>query len=301
MAITAATLTSGFSGALNPDQSAPIFDRAARMSAVQRLARQVPLGIGGNAIPVTTGRLSAGWVSEGAAKPASAGTMSIKTMSPKKLAVIAVVSAEVVRANPGGYMDAIRDQIAEAFASAFDSAALFGTSTPFTTYINQTSSAVEIGTTTAANGGVFGDLNSALSMLVNAGKELNGWALDVRAEPLLNGAVDTTGRPIFLEAPYAENVGGNIREGRLLGRRATIAYNVYNATGVVVGFGGDWTQVAWGTVGGINYDVSTESAVTINGALVSLFENNLVAVRAEAEYGFLVNDTASFVRLTNAT
>jgi hypothetical protein len=46
--------------------------------------------------------------------------------------------------------------------------------------------------------------------------------------------------------------------------------------------------------------VSTEAAVTINGALVSLFENNLVAILAEAEYGFLVNDPSSFVKFTNA-
>ena len=39
--------------------------------------------------------------------------------------------------------------------------------------------------------------------------------------------------------------------------------------------------------------------MTINGSLVSLFEHNLVAVLAEAEYGFLVNDTAAFVELTN--
>lgn len=300
MAITAATLTSGFSGALTPEQSTAIFDRAARLSIVQRLARQVPLGIGGTAVPVTTGRLAAGWVSEGAAKPASAGTMTIKTMSPKKLAVIAVVSAEVVRANPGNYMNAIREQVAEAFATAFDAAALHGTSTPFTTYVAQTTKTVELGTATAANGGVYADLNSGLALLVNDGKELNGFAFDVRAEPVLNAAVDTSGRPLFLEAPYVEG-SGPIRSGRLMGRDALIGYGVYGATGTVVGFGGDWSQAAWGTVGGITYDISTESAVTINGALVSLFENNLVAVRAEAEYGWLVNDTAAFVEYTNAT
>jgi hypothetical protein len=47
--------------------------------------------------------------------------------------------------------------------------------------------------------------------------------------------------------------------------------------------------------------VSTEATVTINGELVSLFENNLVAILAEAEYGWLVNDTAAFVEYTNAT
>ena len=105
---------------------------------MQRLARQIPLGINGQSIPVVTGNLTAGWVAEGAQKPASAGTMALKTMDPKKLAVIAVVSAEVVRANPGDYMNFIRDDVARAFAVAFDAAALHGTSTPFSTYVDQT-------------------------------------------------------------------------------------------------------------------------------------------------------------------
>jgi hypothetical protein len=62
--------------------------------------------------------------------------MALKTMDPKKLAAIAVVSAEVVRANPGGYMDVLRPQIAEAFAVAFDAAALHGTSSPFSTNLD---------------------------------------------------------------------------------------------------------------------------------------------------------------------
>lgn len=68
----------------------------------------------------------------------------------------------------------------------------------------------------------------------------------------------------------------------------------------VLGFAGDFTKGAWGAVGGINYRVSTEATVTINGSLVSLFENNLVAVLAEAEYGFVMADTEAFVRLENA-
>jgi HK97 family phage major capsid protein len=96
----------------------------------------VPLGFSGKSIPVVTGKVTAGWVAEGAQKPASSGSMALKTMDPKKLAAIAVVSAEVVRANPGGYMDVLRPQIAEAFAIAFDAAALHGTSSPFSTNID---------------------------------------------------------------------------------------------------------------------------------------------------------------------
>jgi HK97 family phage major capsid protein len=225
--------------------------------------------------------------------------MALKNMDPKKLAVIAVVSAEVVRANPGNYMNVVRNQVGDAFASAFDAAALHGTGTPFSTYVAQTTKSVEIGTATAANGGIFADINSGLSLLVNDGKRLSGFAFDDRAEPLLNAAVDTTGRPIFIDSPLVDNAAP-VREGRLLGRRTFLGEGVYNATGTVLGFGGDWSQAAWGVVGGISYKVSTEATVTINGSLVSLFENNLVAILAEAEYGWLVNDTAAFVEYTNA-
>jgi HK97 family phage major capsid protein len=310
MAVTAATKTTDFSGFLPAEVAAPIFEKAYKTSVVQQLAQKVPLGPNGITVPVVTGRMSASWVAEGAQKPANNGTMSLKTMSPKKLATIAIVSAEVVRANPGSYMNLIRDQIAEAFAMAFDSAVLHGTNTPFAAYLDQTTKGVELGGATQANGSVYGDLVSALRLLVADQKRLTGWALDDVVEPTLLASTDTTGRPIFIDTPPTDTVdlagpisaNPTVRTGRLMGRPSAMSPTVAttNLT-TVVGFGGDWTQVAWGQIGGISYDVSTEASVTINGTLTSLFENNLVAVRAETEFGFLVNDVNAFVRLTNAT
>ena len=300
MAITAATKTSDFSGFLTREQSEAIFEKAAQQSVVQQLARRVPLGINGQSIPVVTGKMSAGWVAEGAQKPASSGSIALKTMDPKKLAAIAVVSAEVVRANPGGYMDLLRPQIAEAFAVAFDAAALHGTASPFTTNLDTGSSTQEFTGTAPAFTSVYDDLNAGLSTLINAGKYPDGWAWDRRMEPVFNSAKDTAGMPIFNDRMLTEKVGP-IRQGRLLGYDAFIGNGVYAATPKIYGYLGDWSQVAWGAVGGISYKVSTEASVTINDTLVSLFENNLVAILAEAEYGFLVNDPASFIKFTNAS
>lgn len=297
MAVTAATVTTDFAGFLNADQSAPIFDAAMRTSVVQMLARQVPLGMNGQEIPITATKPVAGWVSEAGQKPATKGTMALKTMTPKKLAAIAIVSAEVVRANPGNYVNLLRPQLAEAFALAFDAAALHGVSTPFTTWIDQTTKTVELGTAAAAAGSVYADLNSGLSQLVNDGKRLTGFAFDATAEPLFNAAVDTTGRPLFVDSPTVETAAV-VQAGRVLGRPAFIGEGV--KAGTTIGYGGDWTQAAWGVVGGITYDVSTQATVTINGELTSLWEHNLLAVRAEAEYGWLVNDVAAFVEYTNA-
>ena len=308
MAITAATKTSDFSGFLNPDQSGPIFESARRQSVVQQLARQVPLGMNGVEIPVVTGKIEAGWVAEAGQKPASKGSMALKTIAPKKIAAIAVVSAEVVRANPGGYMNEIRPQIGEAFAAAFDSAALHGTNSPFGAGNNLEAStkAVELGTAAASAGGLHTDITNGLRLLVNDKKRLTGFAFDETVEPTFLLSVDSQGRPIYVESPL-EDTAPAARQGRLIGRPAFMGQGVSEAvpgtpsTAYTVGYGGDWSQAAWGVVGGISYRVSTEATVTINGTLTSLFENNLVAILAEAEYGWLVNDAQAFVKYTETT
>lgn len=311
MAITAATKTSDFSGFLPAEISGPIFERAAQISAFQQLIPQVALGPNGVSVPVVTGRMSAGWVSEAAAKPASKGALTLKTMTPAKLAAIAVVSAEVVRANPGGYMNLIRPQIAEAFAIAFDYAVAHDAGPdgtvgggPFSTYLNQTTKAVELGTSAQSAGGTYDDLVDAIELLVtdedatNRKYRLTGWAFSPRTEPIFLHSTDTTGRPLWVDMPSTSDFFvGQAREGRLFGRPAFVGDGVdYFST---VGWAGDWSQAAWGVVGGISYDVSTEATVTINGSLTSLWENNLVAIRAEAEYGFLMNDADAFVEITD--
>lgn len=300
MAITAATTMSGFSGFLNPEMSAPIFDQARKQSVVQQLARQIPLGISGQSIPYSATKPVAGWVAEAGTKPATSGSMALETMTPKKLSAIIVMSAEVARANPGNFAQVVRDDLAEAFAIAFDAATLHGTSTPFAHYVDETTKTVELGTATQANGSVYADLNAGLKLLVDDSKRATAFAFDVRAEPVLNAATDTTGRPLFVDSPLTET-NPAVRPGRVLGRTALIGETVYGAGDSTVGYLGDWTKCAWGVVGGITYKVSDTAPVTINGSLVSAFEKNLIAVLAEAEYGFVCHDTAAFVQYTNAS
>ena len=145
------------------------------------------------------------------------------------------------------------------------------------------------------------DVSEPLIVTDASGRRYNltGWALDSVLEPALWGAVDTTGRPIYVDLP-SDATSNTIGNGRLLGRPSFMGEGVatINQT-AVVGYGGDFSQGAWGVVGGINFSISNQATVTINGSLTSLWEHNLVAIRAEAEYGFLVNDVDAFTKLTN--
>ena len=53
----------------------------------------------------------------------------------------------------------------------------------------------------------------------------------------------------------------------------------------------------FGTVEGVRVTYSEDTAVTIGGELVSLFEHNMFAVRAEIEVGFRA-DVSVFNKLT---
>lgn len=300
MAITAPTKLSDFEGFLDEEESAPIFNDAVRQSVFQQLFRRVPLGINGNKIPVVTTKPVANWVGEGATKPATSIGLGLEHIAPKKLAAIAVMSAEVVRANPGNVTSELRNQLAGAFATAFDYAVAYdlggdGTgSGPFDDALVDTTKSVTIGTASQEEGGIHADLVAGLSLLVNDGKKLRGFALDDVVEPYLWGAVDKNGRPIYVDLPTDSTSDAIARPGRLLNRPSFMGEGV--AHDGVVAFGGDFTKGAWGVIGGISYRVSTEATVTINGSLTSLWENNLVAVLAEAEYGFVLADPDAFVK-----
>lgn len=300
MAQNAATKTSDFSGFIKPELSQAYFNEARKASVVQQLARKVTLGPSGIEIPIVTSKPTASWVAEAGQKPTTSGSLALKTMKPHKLAAITVVSAEVVRANPGNYMEIFKADVAEAFARAFDAAALYGTDSPFGAQqsLSDTTKSVELGTAEASKGGIFADVNSALSLLVKDKKKLTGFAFDSQAEPLFNSSVDLNGRPLFVDSPTIDTAA-TITAGRLISRPAFIGDGVAKDT--TIGFGGDFSKALWGVVGGITYDISTQATVTLDGRLTSLWENNLVAIRAEAEYGWYLHDKDAFVKFTDAS
>lgn len=300
MAITAAKKLSDFNGFIKPELAGPIFDEAAKGSAAMSLIRKVPLGASGQAFPIVTSKPTANWTAEGAQKHTTEAGLGLVKMEPKKLTAIAVASQEVIRANPGGYSETLAGLLADAFARAFDLAVFHnkggdgnGTS-PFETTLAATTKSVTLGAAAGAN--TYDDLVKAMSLNLQGTpkKQVTGFAFDTGFEIDLLSAKDTAGRPLFAEAAYTGAVPA-LRSGSVLGRTTYMHENV--GLDKTVGFAGDWTKAAWGTVGGITMDISTEATVTIGGQLVSLYENNLVAVRAEAEYGFALADKDAFVKI----
>jgi HK97 family phage major capsid protein len=285
-----------FAGYLDPVQAQDYFAEAEKTSIVQRFARKIPMGPTGVKIPHWTGDVQAQWVGESEMKPITKGALSSQSVQPYKIATIFTASAEVVRANPANYLGTMRTKVATAIAMAFDAAVLHGTNAPsaFAHCLADTTKVQYLSGSNAYDAFAV----EGLGQLVSAGKKWRSTLLDDTVEPLLNGAKDLNGRPLFLESPFSDQVS-LVREGRIVGRPTVISDHV--ADGNVVGFIGDFDQVVWGQVGGLSFSVSDQATLNFGTPsapeLISLWQHNLVAVLVEAEYGLLVNDPESFVKL----
>lgn len=284
--------------ALPSDISSEILQKVQNESAVMRLAHKIDLPGRGVTIPVITGDPTAAWVAETAAKPVSNGTPATKLMSAYKIAVIETFSKEFVRDIPALY-DALVQRLPLALAGVFDNTVVGTTNKPgnnFDNFANCT--AVSI---LNANNGTYLGLATADANIANQGGVMNGLAFGAAGRALLLTAVDTTNRPLFL-ASAAEGV-----VDKVLGVPTYFNKNIYKAgasgspgTPAIVGIAGDWTQAMYGTVAGVEISVSdTATLVDGNNNTINLWQQNMIAVRAEIEVGFRA-DTACFNLLTGA-
>ena len=146
-------------------------------------------------------------------------------------------------------------------------------------------------------------LNDALMDLVNkklvAPDEAYSKAVDKPGfEGLLLSQVATDGRPLFI--PDATTSG---RVGSIFGRPvySTNAALVKSTTvGDDTAVAGDFANSAiYGTVEGVQIDVSDQATVNDGGTQVNLWQRNMFAVRAEIEVGFITRNVNHFVRITD--
>ncbi len=291
--------------ALPSDISSEILQKTQEESAIMRLARQIALPGRGVTIPVITGDPTAAWVAETGVKPVSNGTPGTKLMQAFKIAVIETFSAEFVRDIPALY-DALVQRLPAALAGVFDSTVIGATQAPsqsnFDTFAGCTAQSI-----LNANNGTYLGLVAADADIAAHGGVMNGLALGAQARALLLTATDTTNRPLFLasanDGTVDKIIGVSTYFNKHLYKAGTAAVGQTAGTPAIVGVAGDWTQAMYGTVNGVEISVNDSASLIVgsgnDATTINLWQQNMVAVRAEIEVGFRA-DTSCFNLLTGA-
>ena len=287
---------------LPTDVSSEILAKTLESSAIMRLARRISLPGRGLTIPVIASDPTAAWVAETDEKPVSNPSLSTKLMTPYKIAVIVPFSKEFLRDMRMLYDELVR-RMPYALGLTFDKTAIGATNAPgdnFDSFASCTAQSL-IATSDAS---LYDGLVAAVTDVAEHDGALNGWALSPTAEGLLLGAVDSVGRPLFLTSPAVGDVpkllGAPTYTSKGLTKPGTAGSD---GTPAVIGVAGDWTKAMFGTVEGVQVDVSDQASVTVGTGtsqeIINLWQRNMVAVRAEIEVGFRA-DTSVFNLLTGA-
>lgn len=286
--------------ALPTEVSSEILQKTQEASAIMQLARRITLPGRGLTIPMITGDPTAEWVAETGVKPVSNPQVNKKDMQAYKIAVIETFSQEFTRDMRALY-DALIARIPGALSKCFDATVMGVITKPGQNFDNFAScTAQSINGTNTYAGLVAADADISAHDGI-----LNGFALAPQAKSILLSALDGNDRPLFINS---------VAEGAIpmiLGVHTYFNKGIYKAgasgspgTPAVVGVAGDWTQAMYGTVEGVKVDITDNATVTVgSGATattINLWQQNMVAVRAEVEIGFRA-DTTVFNLLTGAT
>lgn len=282
--------STGVSDLLPKDISSEIWAKTVEQSIIMQASRSVALPGSGITIPMITGDAEADWVAETEEKPVSDATISSKSMTPYKLAVIETFSTEFRRDLPALYAELAR-RLPSALGRKFDATVVSGTApgTGFDVLSDATAKTVDATNTVE-------DLAAVLQAIAVANGDLSDWLISPQLEGLVRLAKDPgTGSYAFLQNAATDN--GAI--GSLFGRPVLKSNSVYEAgTPATLGIAGDFKNSAiYGTVEGISVDISDSATVNKGGTQINLWQRNMFAVRAEIEVGFVVRDKAHFVKL----
>lgn len=293
MALTSTSNVTSTSQFVPEEIAAGILKDVRHSSCVMQLARQVPQ----RTLTRTYNRRVSGpsgyWVDDLERKTADRATWDQLTMDAHELAVIVPVKERDFIGNPLDVWGEIREDIVEAFAIAFDSAALFGTNTPYDTDIVTT-----IGSNYITEGDgedLADDINLTMGLVESANRAPNGLVSLMSLKARLRGLRSEDGTPIFQPAMTQDSMN------QVYGLNNTWYKDSASWGANITGILGDWSTVHYSIVQGISYKLLTEATLTTvtdgSGNPLSLAELDMVALRATLFCGFLPTRTDALAML----
>lgn len=236
--------------------------------------RNVPFNV---KIPLQTGASTVQWVGEGKTKPLTSPTFDSATLSWSKVAGIVLMSDELIRFSSPSADLLVRDDLVKGVASFLDSQFLDKTKTETTdspaSVLNDLTAVASTGTTSAA---LQADLMSAIKQLTSANIGLDGcyWIMsETRAADigLMRDALGNT---------YFNGMSFGAGQKSLLGLPVITSESVTDKIILIKP-----SEILLADDGGVDFAYSSEATINtgtdVAPVWVNLFQNNLVALRAE--------------------
>lgn len=258
--------------------------------------RRVPFNI---SMPTQTAGSSAQWVGEAQSKPVSSLAFATVTMRPTKVANIVVLTDELVRFSNPAAEGIVRSDMASSMAQFIDEQF---TNPTITAVTNVSPASITNGAPTSAASGstanaVRADLKTVIASFSSADIPFNGVVALMTANQAASLALMTNA------LGQAEFSGINNDGGTLLGINIIVSDSVRSGDIIFL----KPSEILLADDGNVTLSVSREASLQLDSApsepptnMVSLWQQNLVGLRAERYINWLRRRTQSVYVLTGS-
>lgn len=264
------------------EQATEIMKDIARGSSILRLSKVSNMQSDTKKIPVMTEGAGAYWVGEGERIKTTKAGWIYPELKAKKLAVIIPVTKEKLKDTTIDVFSELKESIAEAFYKAIDSAAIFGTNSPFASNImkcvENSGNKIEIET----NATLDLDVSDAMATVEEDGYDVNGFIGRIGVKNSLRKLRDGNGNQLFVDG-----VNGKEFYSLPIEFSRNGAWDKTKAELI----GADWDKSLVGIRDSLEYEILKEA--TLEGTLdedgkpISLAEQDLIGIKATMRLAYL--------------
>lgn len=297
--------TAAAGGYLVRDAFGPTLQLAvARESAVFDLAQKQYINTNKERFPVYSGRPTAAFVAEAAAKGVSGAEFTELAVNIKKIATIVMYTDELLEDAAVDPTNLVNADVAAAFADLYDAHALARQSTgvlssSFDAGLTSTTQTVELGTTGDA---LALSISAAMEKIEANGYNPNGVILARDGRAAFRNARNTveTTQPVYTP-------GYTAAPDSIYGLPLRYSSNLQTVGGTagsarVVGLVGDFSQAYFVVRKSLSMSATNLATIDVSGTLHHLWQQNKSAVRWESRVGFNANDiNKAFCAIANVS
>jgi HK97 family phage major capsid protein len=284
------------------EQAAEVLQSAVEQSAVLSLFPQVPMSAKQRRIPVVSALPVAYFVNgDTGLKETTEVNWTGLFLEAEEIACIVPIPEAVLDDAAFDVWAMIRPRLAEAIGRALDAAVFFGTNKPASWPANIVSGASAAGNTfargtnTGPEGGIAGDISDLFALVEADGYAVDGLVASRTYKGFLRNARDANG--VLLTEVAGDTIYG-----------ARIVYGMSGlwppaTIGMAEAIAGDFTQGMVGVRQDITYKVLDQAVISDAAGVVvyNLAQQDMVALRVVARYGFQVANPISYQSPTEAT
>lgn len=251
-------------------------------ASILKVSKKTPMASDTMVIPKLVSTGTAAWVNEGEEIGTTLPTFEYPKLKAKKLAIIVPVTKEKINDSVSNVISEVKQAIADMFASAIDSACIFGVESPFET--NLIKSIGESKITSTSN--LDSDLSNAMGLV-----EDNKY--------ICNNVLMGTSQKKILRALANDNkYKGAITLSNVYDTPIEFVRNWNNSKALSIT--GDFSRSIVGTRENMEYEILKEATIKSGSDTIHLAQRDMIGIKCTMRMAYLVADPKAFSMIVGA-